>query len=34
VGRTFIFNNALPYIEDMVTEDDLEGFRKDMEALG
>ena len=23
VGRSFIFNDALPYIEDMVTEDDL-----------
>ena len=23
VGRSFIFNDALPYIEDMVTEEDV-----------
>ncbi|MFR5781850.1 MAG: hypothetical protein ACLUEK_08450 [Oscillospiraceae bacterium] len=28
VGRSFIFNDALPYIEDMVTEDDLAAYRK------
>ena len=34
VGRSFIFADALPYIEDMVTEDDLAAFKADLEALG
>lgn len=34
VGRSFIFCDALPYIEDMVTEDDLAAFKADLEALG
>ncbi|MCF0137308.1 MAG: hypothetical protein HUJ66_02975 [Oscillospiraceae bacterium] len=33
VGRSFIFKDALPYIEDMVTEDAIEAFRVDLEAL-
>ena len=33
VGRSFIFNDALPYIEDMVTEDDLAAFKAELEAL-
>lgn len=33
VGRTFIFNDALPYISDMVTEEALEAYRADLEAL-
>ena len=34
VGRSFIFNDALPYIEDMVTEESLAAFKADIEALG
>ena len=34
VGRSFIFNDALPYIEDMVTEESLAAFKADLEALG
>ena len=33
VGRTFIFNDALPYISDMVTEEELEKYRVALEAL-
>ena len=33
VGRSFIFNDALPYIEDMVTEDDLAAYKEALEAL-
>lgn len=33
VGRTFIFNDALPYISDMVTEEELEAYRTALEAL-
>lgn len=33
VGRSFIFADALPYIEDMVTEDDLAEFKGVLEAL-
>ena len=33
VGRTFIFNDALPYISDMVTEEELEEYRVALEAL-
>jgi hypothetical protein len=34
VGRSFIFNDAVPYIEDLVTEDELNAFREAVEALG
>lgn len=33
VGRSFIFNDALPYIEDMVTEEDLAAYKQALEAL-
>lgn len=33
VGRTFLFNDALPYISDMVSEEELEAFRVALEAL-
>ena len=33
VGRTFIFNDALPYISDMVTEEELEAYRVALEAV-
>ncbi|NLC73390.1 MAG: hypothetical protein GX684_06435 [Ruminococcaceae bacterium] len=33
VGRTFIFIDALPYIEDMVEEEQLELFREALEKL-
>lgn len=33
VGRSFIFADALPYISDMISEDDLELFRGRLEAL-
>ena len=33
VGRSFIFNDALPYIEDMVTEDDLAAYKEALEAV-
>lgn len=34
VGRSFVFNDAVPYIEDLVTEDELNAFREAVEALG
>ncbi len=34
VGRSFIFNDALPYVVDMVSEDAIEAFRADLEGLG
>ena len=33
VGRSFIFNDAVPYIEDLVSEDDLNAFREAVEAI-
>jgi hypothetical protein len=33
VGRTFRFEDALPYIEDMVDEDKLAVFKEKLEAL-
>ena len=33
VGRSFVFNDAVPYIEDLVTEDDLNAFKEAVEAL-
>jgi len=33
VGRSFIFNDAVPYIEDLVTEDELNAFREAVEAI-
>lgn len=33
VGRTFLFCDALPYIEDMVEEDALAAYREALEAL-
>ena len=33
VGRGFVFNDAVPYIEDLVTEDALEAFRAAVAAL-
>ena len=33
VGRSFIFSDALPYVEDMVTEEQLAEFKAALEAL-
>ncbi len=33
VGRSFIFNDAVPYIEDLVTEDELNAFREAVAAI-
>lgn len=33
VGRSFIFNDAIPYIEDLVTEEQLAEFKAAVEAL-
>ncbi len=33
VGRSFIFNDAVPYIEDLVTEDELNAFKEAVEAI-
>lgn len=33
VGRSFIFSDALPYVADMVTEEQIEAFRVALEAL-
>lgn len=34
VGRSFIFADALPYISDMITDEQLDGFKEYMESLG
>ena len=33
VGRSFVFNDAIPYIEDLVTEEQLAEFKAAVEAL-
>lgn len=33
-GRTFKFQDAIPYIEDMVEEEDLEQLEEELEKLG
>lgn len=33
VGRSFIFNDAVPYIEDLVSEDELNAFREAVAAI-
>lgn len=34
VGRTFKFQDAIPYIEDMIEEGDIEKFQARLEELG